>query len=109
MKSIPEPEKAAAIRPLVPPLRINYRFHSSHVSLIPLPLKVFVISAGMLHTRFSRFLAVILLAHVIRYFGEAYIGYSTRRECAAFSESTTPSRLSARPWALRLRWFSPLS
>jgi membrane protein YqaA with SNARE-associated domain len=35
--------------------------------VIPLPLKVFVISAGALHTSFSRFLAIILLARVLRY------------------------------------------
>ena len=73
--------------------------------IIPLPLKVFVISAGVLHTRFSRFLAVILLARVIRYFGEAYIGHSTWRECAALPASTTRSPLSAWRWAWRLRWY----
>lgn len=41
---------------------------------IPLPLKVFVISAGIFHTPFSKFLGVILLARIIRYFGEAYLG-----------------------------------
>ena len=41
---------------------------------LPLPLKVFVVSAGALKTPFSKFLAVILLARVIRYFGEAYLG-----------------------------------
>jgi len=42
--------------------------------VLPLPLKVFVVSAGALKTPFSKFLAVILLARVIRYFGEAYLG-----------------------------------
>lgn len=42
--------------------------------VVPLPLKVFVVSAGALHTPFSRFLAVILLARIIRYFGEAWLG-----------------------------------
>ena len=41
---------------------------------IPLPLKVFVISAGIFHTPVSRFLAVVLLSRLIRYGGEAYIG-----------------------------------
>jgi len=41
---------------------------------VPLPLKVFVVSAGAMHTPVSRFLAVVLLARVIRYFGEAYLG-----------------------------------
>src|SRR5208283_38827 len=41
--------------------------------VVPLPLKVFVISAGALRTPFGRFLAVILLARVIRYFGLAWL------------------------------------
>jgi len=44
------------------------------VPFVPLPLKVFVISAGVMRTPTSRFLAVILLARVIRYFGEAWLG-----------------------------------
>jgi membrane protein DedA with SNARE-associated domain len=44
------------------------------VPFVPLPLKVFVISAGAMHTPMSRFLAVILAARVLRYFGEAYLG-----------------------------------
>jgi membrane protein YqaA with SNARE-associated domain len=42
--------------------------------VLPLPLKVFVVSAGALKTPFNKFLAVILLARAIRYFGEAYLG-----------------------------------
>jgi membrane protein YqaA with SNARE-associated domain len=41
---------------------------------LPLPLKVFVISAGMLRTRLRTFLLVILAARIPRYFGEAYLG-----------------------------------
>ncbi|HVN04377.1 MAG TPA: VTT domain-containing protein [Bryobacteraceae bacterium] len=41
---------------------------------IPLPLKVFVISAAVLGTPLRVFLAVILLARLIRYGGEAYLG-----------------------------------
>jgi membrane protein DedA with SNARE-associated domain len=44
------------------------------VPVLPLPLKVFVISAGALHTRLDRFVAVVLVARVIRYGGEAYLG-----------------------------------
>jgi membrane protein YqaA with SNARE-associated domain len=40
----------------------------------PLPLKAFVISAGVLRTPLAQFAAVILVARVIRYFGEAYLG-----------------------------------
>jgi membrane protein YqaA with SNARE-associated domain len=41
---------------------------------IPLPLKVFVISAAVLHTPLRTFILVILLGRSIRYFGEAYLG-----------------------------------
>jgi membrane protein YqaA with SNARE-associated domain len=44
------------------------------VPFVPLPLKVFVISAGAMHTPIGRFLAVVLLARVVRYFGEAWLG-----------------------------------
>ena len=40
---------------------------------IPLPLKAFVISAGVLRTPIAQFTAVILVARVVRYFGEAYL------------------------------------
>jgi len=40
----------------------------------PLPLKVFVISAGALRTPFRKFLAVILVARTIRYLGLAWLG-----------------------------------
>jgi membrane protein YqaA with SNARE-associated domain len=42
--------------------------------IVPLPLKVFVISAGAMHTPFLRFIVVILVARAIRYFGLAYLG-----------------------------------
>ena len=44
--------------------------------VVPFPLKVFVLSAGCLRTHFGRFLAVVLAARSIRYFGEAYLGRS---------------------------------
>jgi membrane protein DedA with SNARE-associated domain len=51
---------------------------------VPLPLKVFVISAGALRTPVSRFLAVVLLARVIRYFGEAYLGIQLGEDARGF-------------------------
>ncbi len=51
---------------------------------VPLPLKVFVISAGAMHTPVSRFLAVVLLARVIRYFGEAYLGIRLGEDAHGF-------------------------
>jgi membrane protein YqaA with SNARE-associated domain len=41
---------------------------------IPLPLKVFVISAAAIGTPLRTFVLVILLGRVIRYGGEAYLG-----------------------------------
>src|SRR5205814_10282259 len=43
------------------------------VPIVPLPLKVFVISAGAFHTPFGKFVGVIFVARVIRYFGLAYL------------------------------------
>ena len=42
--------------------------------VIPLPLKAFVICGGTMHMKVPPFLAVIFVARVIRYFGEAYLG-----------------------------------
>ena len=52
--------------------------------VLPLPLKVFVVSAAALKTPFSKFLAVILLARVIRYFGEAYLGIELGADAQTF-------------------------
>lgn len=51
---------------------------------IPMPLKVFVISAGVTGTSFSEFVGVILLARGIRYFGEAWLGVRLGTESTAF-------------------------
>ena len=52
--------------------------------VLPLPLKVFVVSAAALKTPFSKFLVVILLARVIRYFGEAYLGIELVADAQTF-------------------------
>ena len=52
--------------------------------VLPLPLKVFVVSAGALKTPFSKFLGVILLGRVIRYFGEAYLGIELGADAQTF-------------------------
>jgi membrane protein YqaA with SNARE-associated domain len=51
---------------------------------IPMPLKVFVISAGVTGTSFSEFVGVVLLARGIRYFGEAWLGVQLGTESTAF-------------------------
>lgn len=43
---------------------------------IPLPMKLFVISAGALGVRAHSFLIVVMLARIPRYFGLAYLGSS---------------------------------
>jgi membrane protein DedA with SNARE-associated domain len=50
----------------------------------PLPLKVFVISAGAMRTSFVRFVAVIFAARVLRYAGVAYLGIRLRHNAAGF-------------------------
>ncbi|HUI81851.1 MAG TPA: VTT domain-containing protein [Bryobacteraceae bacterium] len=52
--------------------------------VLPLPLKVFVISAGVLHTPLVRFTIVVLVARVIRYFGEAYLGIRLGADAQGF-------------------------
>lgn len=54
------------------------------VPFVPLPLKVFVISAGALHTPFGRFVAVVLLARVIRYFGMAWLALQLGADAHGF-------------------------
>ncbi|MDQ6664665.1 MAG: VTT domain-containing protein [Acidobacteriota bacterium] len=51
---------------------------------IPMPLKLFVISAGVLHTALKPFLAVTLLARVLRYFGEAWLGVTLKQQSGVF-------------------------
>ena len=49
---------------------------------IPLPLKVFVVTAGLLHTPVAKFVGVIAAARVLRYFGEAWLGMEFGRAAA---------------------------
>ena len=51
---------------------------------IPMPLKLFVVSAGVLGTKRSSFLLVILVARVLRYFGEAWLGVTLGRQSTRF-------------------------
>lgn len=57
------------------------------VPFIPLPLKLFVISAGVLGTSLTEFMAVILVARVLRYFGEAWLGIRLGQESSKFITS----------------------
>lgn len=51
---------------------------------IPMPLKLFVISAGVLGTTFRQFITVLLAARILRYFGEAWLGVQLGMESATF-------------------------
>lgn len=51
---------------------------------IPMPLKLFVISAGVFGTSYARFMSVVLVARIGRYFGEAWLGVALGRESASF-------------------------
>ena len=51
---------------------------------VPFPLKVFVISAGALRISLGKFIAVILAARIIRFFGEAYLGLHLGDDAEAF-------------------------
>jgi membrane protein YqaA with SNARE-associated domain len=52
--------------------------------IIPLPLKVFVVSAGALRGSLGRFVVVITAARIIRYFGEAWLGLALGKDAKGF-------------------------
>jgi membrane protein DedA with SNARE-associated domain len=54
------------------------------VPFVPLPLKVFVISAGAFRTPFARFVAMIAAARMIRYFGVAYLAIQLGADAEGF-------------------------
>jgi len=54
------------------------------LSPIPLPMKLFVITAGVLGTPMTEFLSVILLARFLRYFGEVWLGVVLGHESTSF-------------------------
>jgi membrane protein YqaA with SNARE-associated domain len=56
---------------------------------IPLPLKIFVISAAIARTPLRSFIAAIVLGRVIRYFGEAYLGVALGRDSLPFLRAHT--------------------
>jgi membrane protein YqaA with SNARE-associated domain len=51
---------------------------------IPLPLKLFVISAGVMGTSITEFVLVVLGARILRYFGEAWLGVTLKHESSSF-------------------------
>jgi membrane protein YqaA with SNARE-associated domain len=79
---VPAPDKPQKFRQWFQRFGLVTVFIPAVVPFIPLPLKVFVVSAGVLHTGLAQFLAVMLLARVTRYFGEAYLGMKMGEEGA---------------------------
>jgi membrane protein YqaA with SNARE-associated domain len=51
---------------------------------IPMPLKFFVISAGVMGTSLTEFVSVVLVARTLRYFGEAWLGVTLGRDSTVF-------------------------
>jgi membrane protein YqaA with SNARE-associated domain len=56
---------------------------------IPLPLKIFVISAAVARTPLRSFMAAIAVGRFIRYFGEAYLGVALGRDSLPFLRAHT--------------------
>lgn len=54
---------------------------------IPMPLKLFVISAGVLGTSTLQFASVLFAARILRYFGEAWLGIRVGRDSPKFLAS----------------------
>jgi membrane protein DedA with SNARE-associated domain len=84
LRAVPEPGKPQRFRRWFHRYGLVTVFIPAATPFIPLPLKVFVISAGAMHTPLARFLAVILLARFLRYFGDAYLGIKLGRDAEAF-------------------------
>jgi membrane protein DedA with SNARE-associated domain len=51
---------------------------------IPMPLKLFVISAGALGTSTRAFLMVVIVARIVRYSGDAWLGVNLGKDSAGF-------------------------
>lgn len=65
------------------------------VPVVPLPLKVFVISAGALGVRVRSFLLTVLAARIPRYLAMAWLGAHLGRETPAWLEAHLPHLATA--------------
>ena len=88
----PDPGKPQKFRAWFRQYGLVTVFVPAVVPFIPLPLKVFVVSAAVLHTPLADFLGVVVVARVVRYFGEAYLGIRLGRNAQAY--------LNHNAWAL---------
>lgn len=83
-KEEPQPGKRQRFREWFRRYGLVTVFVPAATPIVPLPLKVFAISAGALRTPFVKFLGVILAARVIRYFGLAYLGLQLGKDAEGF-------------------------
>jgi len=74
VRTVESPEKGGRFQEWFRRYGLATVFIPAVCPLLPLPLKVFVITAGVLHTPVSKFLAVVLAARLLRFFGVAYLG-----------------------------------
>ncbi len=56
---------------------------------LPLPMKLFVIAAGVFQMKLARFIAVIAFARCVRYFGEAFVARRYGEETTVFLKENT--------------------
>lgn len=73
-RTVPEPGKPQRFRDWFRRYGLATVFVPAAVPVLPLPLKVFVVTAGYLHTPLRRFFFVILAARLLRYFADVYLG-----------------------------------
>jgi membrane protein YqaA with SNARE-associated domain len=59
-------------------------FIPAAVPILPLPLKFFVVSAGVFRMARVRFLLVILVSRALRYFGDAFLGVKLGADAQGF-------------------------
>ena len=83
-KEEPGPEKSQRFRKWFRRYGLLTVFIPAVTPVVPLPLKVFVISAGALHSPFGTFMGVILAARIIRYFGETYLALQLGADAHGF-------------------------
>jgi membrane protein YqaA with SNARE-associated domain len=74
IKTVPDPDRPQRFRNWFRRYGLATVFIPAAVPVLPLPLKVFVVSAAYLRTPLSRFLLVILAGRILRYFGDVYLG-----------------------------------
>ncbi len=70
-------------------------FIPAAVPVVPLPLKFFVVSAGVLRASPLHFLVIILLARTCRYFGDAFLGLTLGLNAQAFLQHNVWALLAA--------------